>query len=235
MDFVAAIDEPDRNYVPIVVELPYGEQYQIEVRPVDTVGVIKTVLAMEMTWDEEFVEVMQDGNELPHEAVLKDLGLKDGSFFKIEYAEEEATEAQSAKESAPEGYVRITAAINHLGKVSKHTCDVPEDALTKDVKEQVHAELAKKKVVLREALPAQSFYLFQLLGGTVARDGEIRMTFYRDERCDDDKTIKENEIDGKRELWLINKALYVPCEYQRESDYSWYAGSIHDRVIMENQ
>jgi len=229
LDFVAAIDEPDLNYVPIIVELPDGEQYQIEVRPIDNVGVIKVVLAMEMSWDEDFVEVMQDGNILQHEAVLKDLGLQEGSFFKIEYAEEEANEAKDAKESAPEGYVRITAAVEVLGKVSKHTCDVPEDALTEDVKKQVHAELAKKKVVLREALTADKVYLFQLKGGSMGRDGIVRQKFYRDERCDDDKTIKENGIDGNRELWIISKNLYIQCEYGREDDYSWFGSEANRR------
>eukprot|EP00441_Pelagodinium_beii_P024467 CAMPEP_0197660948 /NCGR_PEP_ID=MMETSP1338-20131121/51159_1 /TAXON_ID=43686 ORGANISM="Pelagodinium beii, Strain RCC1491" /NCGR_SAMPLE_ID=MMETSP1338 /ASSEMBLY_ACC=CAM_ASM_000754 /LENGTH=309 /DNA_ID=CAMNT_0043238407 /DNA_START=75 /DNA_END=1001 /DNA_ORIENTATION=- len=222
-DFVAAVHEPDKDYLPIIVQMPDGEQYQIEVRPIDTVAVMKVVLALEMSWDENFVEVLQDGERLEHETVLKDIGLKEGSFFVVEYAEEEANEAIALKNSAPEGHVRITVVADRFSGDLRHTVDVPEDALVKDVKKQVYAHFATKIAILRESLTADDFYLFQLLKSKTDFDGHPRQKFFRDERVHDVMTIKEAGVDGKRELHLMHTKHYKCCEMANEDNF-WEDG-----------
>jgi len=150
------------SYFGIKVEMPDGKMIGVEVRPIDTVAVLRAAIELETDIEKERQTLLLDGSALPLESTISEVGMSENTVVTVEIAKDE--DEQKLEDMGPVDDSCIRVAIKTQisgGKWKSVIQDWPREKSVQDVME----ETLKKFQMIDEQMKyyeTDAFGLFKL-------------------------------------------------------------------------
>jgi len=203
---VMATTQPEgENYVPILVKRADGSKIQVEVRPSDTVKVLKAMIAIKIGVSESFQELTASGVKMEDVCLMSEYDIEEGSQYTLtELAEdEEEVVLSTAKDGEVVKRIYISCDANFGKKIKKVTMDVSATDTIKDIKVRAYNELATQIHSLRKKEP-RFFGLFIPKSPVQLENGNLRYLSRSEERLPESSTTEEAGLKGDEEMLMVD-------------------------------
>jgi len=203
---VAKTQPEGENYVPILVERADGSKIQVEVRPSDTVKVLKAMIAIKIGVSEAFQELTASGMKMEDVCLMSEYNIEEGSLYtltELKEDEQEVVLSPEAKEGEEFTRIYVTCDAAFGKKTKKLAMDVSPTDTIKDIKVRAYNELAISIESLRKKQP-RYFGLFIPKSPVQTENGNLRYLSRSEERLAETSTTEEVGLKGDEEMLLVD-------------------------------
>jgi len=195
------------NYVPILIERADGSKIQVEVRPSDTVKVLKAMIAVKIGVAEAFQELAASGMKMEDVCLMSEYEMEEGSVYTLtelkEEEKEEVLRSPDAKEGEVVTRIYVTCDATFGKKIKKVAMDVIATDTIKDIKVRAYNELAISTESLKKKEP-RYFGLFIPQSPVTTETGNLRYLSRAEERLPETSTTEEVGLKGDEEMLLVD-------------------------------
>lgn len=195
------------NYVPILIERADSSKVQVEVRPSDTVKVLKAMIALKIGVSEGLLELAVSGMKMEDVCLMSEYNIEEGSVYTLTELKEEEREEVIRSPAAKEGEVvtriYVTCDASFGKKTKKVAMDVIATDTIKDIKVRAYNELAVNVDSLRKKQP-RYFGLFIPQSPVTTETGNLRYLSRSEERLPETSTTEEVGLKGDEEMLLVD-------------------------------